>query len=457
MRTSSFLGIHEDGSSFRSVHLRRRDRFRYRIACSDLGFSAAEPGVPWGTVLPANGLSIKMAPLSEGADSWRERELQDIEVRREPQGKGFSLSVVVVSAQRKEVNHLIQPAEDGGAPARVDAEPLALWAARQALAEVPGEPFFLLHGLSGRWILLYTSDGVLRFAGHLSSPGETSPLNEAMNVNRELGRISHAMGSGEGLLEIPIELSGTSEEQLGNLEEVLKAEGWNHVRRLRPSKKFRRRFKGGSDFPMAHLIALGIALRGLEAAEGRPLLNFCETPDLPAGAPRRNSLRLAVGLLSLCVLVFAFSMERSVRSLQREVTRLKSDLSRYAKILEPSASGSVPSKRVAARVAKFQDEMRRLRAARYPSVTAVELLAALSEAFSDAKSFELKEVFQDGESILLRGSLATLESVTLFQESLRKLSPIRSVTLLSARSKRNRVEARFRLLGPPWHGSKRSP
>jgi hypothetical protein len=60
----------------------------------------------------------------------------------------------------------------------------------------------------------------------------------------------------------------------------------------------------------------------------------------------------------------------------------------------------------------------------------------------------------DGEVILLRGSLDTLERVSTFQESMKKIALIRSVDLLSAQSLKNRVEARFRVVGPPWHGER---
>ena len=105
-----------------------------------------------------------------------------------------------------------------------------------------------------------------------------------------------------------------------------------------------------------------------------------------------------------------------------------------------------------AKVASYREEVNRLGTARYPSVTAVDMLAALSRVFSDMRAFQLKEILLDGDLIHLRGTLASLQRVTQFQESLRKVPGIRSVDLLSARSIRGQVEASFRLGGPRWHG-----
>ncbi|MFQ5913944.1 MAG: hypothetical protein ACE5JS_12240 [Nitrospinota bacterium] len=455
MRTSSFLGIHHDGTSFRSVLLRKRGRSRYRFACSESGSPSSFPGVPWGTALPADRLSVKIFPLSEGADSGRERELENIEVRREPQGEGRSVGVITVSAQSKDVKDFARPSEDGEIPVRIDAEPLALWAARLVLDAVPEGPFFLLAKFPGRWLLLHASEGALRFAGYLPCRGEKLSPEDAKKIHWELVRISRVMGCGEKLMDLPVELFGRNDEGLRTMEEVLTAEGWNHVRHLRPSRGFHRQFKGESGLPMTHLIALGIALRGLEGTQGRPLLNFSETADSPVRPPWYKSLRLAAGFLLLCLLAFVLSLEQSVRSLEEEAARLTTGLSHSMKILEPSARGAVPRKELAAKVAKYQEEVGRLQSVRYPGLTAVELLVTLSGAFSEVESFKLQELTLDGETIHLRGSLGTLERVNAFQDRLEKLPPIRSVSLLSAQSKKDRVEARFRLLGPPWHGDNR--
>lgn len=458
MRRPIFLGVHQDALSVRSVLLRRRLRHGYRILSLGLDEPPLSPGVPWGTALPADCLSIKLVPLTEGAESWRESELEHIEVRREPQGKGASLSLLSVSAQKREVTRRSQPSGGGEPPSRLDAEPLALWAARQVLGETPPGPFFLLHGLPRRWVLLYGEGGLLRYAGHLHRPDEGLSPQEVQRIRGELARVSRAMIRGGDPMSLPVELSGEGEEALQALEERLREEGWSQVRRLIPSAAFRRRCKGVRVFPMTHLIALGIALRGLEAAKGRPLLTFSQALPIAPQDPLAKRLRVTAGLLLVCLLAFAFSLHWSVRGLESEAARLRGDLSRYMRSLHPSpGDGEAAWKMLSAMVANYEGEVNRLNGARYPSVAAVALLSALSESFSKVDSFELKEVSLDGESILLMASFGSLERVGQFQESLQELSSIRSVTLLSVRTQKGRVEARFRLLGPPWHGGRRGP
>ena len=457
MSRAVFLGVHQDGSSVRSVLLRKRFRSGYRILSLGLEEPTLSPGVPWGTTLPADCLSIKVVPLTEGAESWRESELENIEGRKEPQGKGASLTLISVSAQKREVNRRALPLGNGEPPSRLDAEPLALWAARQVLGDTPPGPYFILHGLLRRWILLYGEEGLLRYAGHLTRPEEGLSPQDLQKIRGELARVSRAMIRGEDLMSVPVELSGEGEEALRALEERLRGEGWSQVRRLKPSNAFRRRCKGVRVFPMTHLIALGTALRGLEAEKGSPLLTFSQRARSPARSPLAKSLRVTAALLLVSLLASAFSLHWSVQRLDREAARLRADLSRYTRILPPSSGGAEPAwNMLSAMVASYESEVNRLNGARYPSVSAVELLALLSETFSKADSFELKEVSLEGESILLSGSFVSLERVDRFQQSLQELPSIRSVTLLSVRTQKDRVEARFRLLGPPWHGSGRS-
>ncbi len=454
MRRMTFLGVHQEGNKTRSVVLRTRGRSGYRLLSFGSKDPSAFPGIAWGTALSTGSISIKVASVSGEADSWRERELQNIEVRREPQGSGLSLKVITVAAQGKEVKgrgRLWQGVDD---PTRIDAEPLALWAVRRAWAKLPEGPFFVLHALEGRWIILFVQKGLLLFADHFPCSEKDSPSEETAKLSNQVRRIARVMGCSEADPDLHIELSGEDTDRLRGVEEGLTLDGWYVMSPLPPSRRFRRQFKDGGRLPVSHLIALGIALREIEAAKGLPYLNFSAKAAVKQKVPWYVSPRLTTALVVGCALVWVVTTERSVRNLEAQANQLTSKIQHYVKTLGASSRpGSRDlEKKMSTRLASYQSEMKRLGAARYPSVTSVEILAALSEVFSKAPSFELKEILLDGENILLRGSLDTLERVTLFQESMKKIPLIRSVDLLSAQSQKNRVEARFRVLGPPWYG-----
>jgi hypothetical protein len=410
----------------------------------------------WGTALSAGSVSIKVASVSGEADSWRERELQNIEVRREPQGTGLSLKVITVAAQNKEVKNRGRLWKGSDDPTRIDAEPLALWAVRRAWAKLPEGPFFILHALEGRWIILFAQKGLLLFADHYPCSEKDTPKEEAAKLGDQLRRIARVMGCSEADPDLHVEMSGEDSDRLRGVEEDLTLDGWYVLSPLSPSRRFRRQFKGGSRLPISHVIALGIALREIEAAKGLPSLNFSAKASVKQSVSWYVSPRLTAALVVMLGLVWVVTTERSVRNLEAQANRLNSKILRYAKTIGSSSRpGSRDlEKKMSTRLASYQSEMKRLGAARYPSVTTVEILAALSEVFSKVSSFELKEILLDGEVILLRGSLDTLERVSTFQESMKKIALIRSVDLLSAQSLKNRVEARFRVVGPPWHGER---
>lgn len=457
MGRSQFLGVHRLPQQYRTVCLERRGRSRYRVLFLDTPPSSL-PGVPWGGAIPATALSVKVSAFSAEEDSWRERELETIETRREPQGEGSNLRVISVATQRREVQQREQAGEDGR-PARIDAEPLAFWAARQVLAPLPDPTCLILHALPEGWILLFLKDGILTHATHIPREGAAAPEVESRRVVQHLQMIARVFGLTSEGKETPVELSGQDSEDLRGVEEGLRAGGWQNAHRVSPSKKFRRRFKGAKDLTMGHAVALGIALRGLRAAAGLPALNFAKADSPPAKLPWYTSLRMAAALAALCVLAWVASMELSVRTLEKEAGRLRMAIGRYEKRIEATADPRREDvqKILQTRIGRLRGEIGRLESVRYPRVTVAETLASLMEVFSREEAFQVQEVSLDGENISLRGSLKDLQSVTAIQEALRKLPLIRAVALLSARSVKDRVEASFRLAGPAWRGKAVTP
>lgn len=458
MGRSQFLGVHRLPQQYRTVRLERRGRSRYRVLSLDTPPSSL-PGVPWGEAIPATALSVKVSAFSAEEDSWRERELETIEIRREPQGEGSNLRVISVATQKREVQQREQAGE-AGRPARIDAEPLAFWAARQVLAPLPDPTCLILHALPEGWLLLFLKDGTLAHAAHIPREGAAAaPEAESQRVVRQLQMIARVFGLASEGKETPVELSGQDSEDPGGVEEGLRAGGWQNVRRVSPSKKFRRQFKGAKDLTLGHAVALGVALRGLRAAAGLPLLNFAKADPSPARLPWYASLRIAAALAALCASAWVAPMEFSVRALEKEAGRLRMAIARSEKRIEATADPRREDVRkiLQTRIGRLRGEIGRLESVRYPRVTVAETLASLMEVFSREEAFQVQEISLDGENISLRGSLKDLQSVTAIQEALRKLPLIRSVALLSARSVRDRVEASFRLTGPTWWGKAVTP